>query len=70
MPTSTMLTARLPAVVWMSETELQSAILVHPQERNIHSKIFGGFLMRLAYETAYSTACLFARAPVSFIALE
>lgn len=26
--------------------------------------------MRLAYENAYSTACLFARAPVTFIALD
>lgn len=26
--------------------------------------------MRLAYETAYSTACLFARTPVNFLALE
>lgn len=30
----------------------------------------GGFLMRLAYETAYSTACLFSRSPVTFVSLE
>ncbi|KAM0751769.1 hypothetical protein T439DRAFT_324959 [Meredithblackwellia eburnea MCA 4105] len=57
-------------VVWMSDTKINSALMMHPQERNVHNKVFGGYLMRLAYETAYSTACLFARTPVSFIALD
>lgn len=54
----------------MSETDVGSAQLMHPQESNVHGKIFGGYLMRLAYESAYSTACIFARSPVEFIALE
>lgn len=30
----------------------------------------GGYLMRIAYETAYSTACLFARSGVTFVSLD
>lgn len=59
-----------PEVVWMKDSGLSTALMMHPQERNVHGAIFGGYLMRLAYETAYSTACLFARAPVTFLALE
>ncbi|KAI5481055.1 acyl-CoA thioester hydrolase [Pseudohyphozyma bogoriensis] len=57
-------------VVWMSDTRINSALLMHPQERNVHNKVFGGYLMRLAYETAFSTACLFAQTPVTFISLD
>ncbi|GAA6000670.1 hypothetical protein JCM10207_004602 [Rhodosporidiobolus poonsookiae] len=59
-----------PDVIFMSDTRIKSAQLMHPQERNVHNKIFGGYLMRLAYETAYATACLFARAPVTFVSLD
>ncbi|BGP37172.1 hypothetical protein JCM10450v2_001078 [Rhodotorula kratochvilovae] len=57
-------------VVWMSDTRINSATLMHPQERNVHNKVFGGYLMRIAYETAYSTACLFARSAVTFVSLD
>lgn len=29
-------------VVWMSDTDVNSAQLMHPQESNVHGKIFGG----------------------------
>lgn len=29
-------------VVWMSDTDVDSAQLMHPQESNVHGKIFGG----------------------------
>lgn len=86
-------TATPADVVMMSDTRVNSAQLMHPQERNVHNKVrlrlplsllgrradrnlrflrqvFGGYLMRLAYETAYSTACLFSRSAVTFVALE
>ncbi|CEQ39161.1 SPOSA6832_00658, partial [Sporobolomyces salmonicolor] len=59
-----------PDVVFMNDTRINSAQLMHPQERNVHNKVFGGYLMRLAYETAYSTACLFSRSAVTFVALD
>ncbi|KAG8910201.1 hypothetical protein FRC02_007346, partial [Tulasnella sp. 418] len=36
--------------VWMKDSKLESVTMMYPQDRNIHSKIFGGYLMRLAYE--------------------
>ncbi|GAA5850806.1 hypothetical protein JCM8547_009093 [Rhodosporidiobolus lusitaniae] len=59
-----------PDVIFMNDTRIKSAVLVHPQERNVHDKAFGGYLMRLAYEAAYATSCLFARSPVTFVALD
>ena len=38
--------------VSMAETLRQSTRLLHPQFRNIHNKIFGGYLMREAFELA------------------
>jgi acyl-coenzyme A thioesterase 9 len=50
------------AHVWpMRSTEMTSLRICHPQERNIHNFIFGGYLMREAFELAYSTAALFTR---------
>lgn len=43
----------------MKSTEMTSIRLCHPQERNVHNLIFGGHLMREAFELAYSTALLF-----------
>lgn len=63
-------TATPAHIVFMAESRVRSANLMHPQYRNLHNKVFGGKLMSLAYETAYSTACLFARSPVTFVALE
>lgn len=37
----------------MSSTAYQSMIVMHPQKRNIHNKVFGGYLMRLAYGTLH-----------------
>ena len=36
--------------VWMGDTTLSKTLLMFPQERNVHQKVFGGYLMRLAYE--------------------
>jgi hypothetical protein len=42
--------------VQMTATMLSSTELMQPQERNRSGKIFGGFLMRQAYELAYSVS--------------
>ncbi|KAH6911882.1 Thioesterase/thiol ester dehydrase-isomerase [Coprinopsis sp. MPI-PUGE-AT-0042] len=44
----------LPDRVWMGETCIDNCMLMFPQERNVHSKVFGGYLMRLAYESILS----------------
>ncbi|KAJ7223031.1 Thioesterase/thiol ester dehydrase-isomerase [Mycena pura] len=57
--------------VWMGDTKLESCMLMFPQERNVHLKIFGGYLMRLAYELGFSNASLFMRGGhVRFLSLD
>ncbi|KAI0063018.1 Thioesterase/thiol ester dehydrase-isomerase [Artomyces pyxidatus] len=56
--------------VWMDDTKLERTMLMFPQERNVHQKIFGGFLMRLAYELGFTTSRLFTRNPVRFLSLD
>mmetsp|Transcript_3924 Transcript_3924/g.9901 ORF Transcript_3924/g.9901 Transcript_3924/m.9901 type:complete len:386 (+) Transcript_3924:87-1244(+) len=45
--------------VSLKSTQMQSVVVCHPQERNTRGKIFGGYLMRQAYELAFSTASMF-----------
>ncbi|NXM70754.1 ACOT9 thioesterase, partial [Serilophus lunatus] len=46
-----------PNSVWMEDTKLKGLQICHPQERNIFNRIFGGFLMRKAFELGWATAC-------------
>ena len=45
--------------IFMEETSLHNALICQPQQRNMHGRIFGGFLMRRAFELAFSTAYAF-----------
>lgn len=56
--------------VWMGETNLEKTMLMFPQERNVHQKVFGGYLMRLAYELGFANASLFTRSHVTFMSLD
>ncbi|KIJ60477.1 hypothetical protein HYDPIDRAFT_139201 [Hydnomerulius pinastri MD-312] len=56
--------------VWMGDTKLEKTMLMFPQERNVHQKVFGGYLMRLAYELAFANASLFTRTHVTFQSLD
>ncbi|GAB4858904.1 Acyl-coenzyme A thioesterase 4, mitochondrial [Ancistrocladus abbreviatus] len=50
--------------ILLRDTCLWNSLICQPQQRNIHGRIFGGFLMRKAFELAFSTAYTFAgRAP-------
>jgi acyl-coenzyme A thioesterase 9 len=57
-------------VVPMKSTSITSSKIMHPQSRNIHGKIFGGYLMRQAYETAFIASTAFCNQRPSFIALD
>lgn len=46
-------------LVPMASTQTSSLRLCHPQERNIHNFIFGGYLSREACELAFANATLF-----------
>ncbi|PVD18341.1 hypothetical protein C0Q70_20890 [Pomacea canaliculata] len=47
--------------VWMRDTQLKTISICHPEERNLWSKIFGGFLMRKAFELAFADASLYCK---------
>lgn len=56
--------------VWMDETIMETHVLCMPQDRNIHGFVFGGYLMKLAYELAYSNALLFSGHRPFFLSLD
>lgn len=45
-----------PGAVWMEDADLQNIIFSHPEDRNNHNKIFGGFLMRHGLELSWALA--------------
>ncbi|XP_012252071.2 acyl-coenzyme A thioesterase 9, mitochondrial-like isoform X2 [Athalia rosae] len=47
--------------VWMETSEISNLIFSHPEDRNYHNKVFGGFLMRHALELSWSSAFLFGK---------
>lgn len=55
---------------YMGDTMLRNLLFTQPQHQNIHGKVFGGLLMRNAYELAFSTAWSFAGAKPLFAGLE
>ncbi|PVG02136.1 Thioesterase/thiol ester dehydrase-isomerase [Serendipita vermifera] len=54
----------------IGKTLLENTMQMYPQQRNIHSKVFGGYLMRLAYELGYSNATIFTRGSLRFLSLD
>lgn len=54
----------------MHNTFRSSVFVMQPQKRNIHNKVFGGYLMRLAFEQAWCSAYIFSGALPSFIACD
>ncbi|KAJ0054289.1 hypothetical protein Pint_03136 [Pistacia integerrima] len=46
--------------ILLRDTRLENSLVCQPQQRNIHGRIFGGFLMHRAFELAFSTAYAFA----------
>ncbi|KAJ1921792.1 hypothetical protein H4219_000526 [Mycoemilia scoparia] len=57
-------------MAWLDETTMESVTLCFPQDRNIHNKIFGGYLMRLAHELAFANACVFTRGRPTYVSLD
>ncbi|XP_061121335.1 acyl-coenzyme A thioesterase 9, mitochondrial-like isoform X2 [Syngnathus typhle] len=59
-----------PNSVWMEDAKLKGLEICHPQERNIFNRIFGGFLMRKAYELGWANACSFGGCRPSLLAVD
>ncbi|EPS61819.1 hypothetical protein M569_12970, partial [Genlisea aurea] len=56
--------------ILMKETCLENSLVCQPQQRNSHGRIFGGFLMRRAFELAYVTAYSFAGTAPCFVEVD
>lgn len=56
--------------VLMRDTALQNTFICQPQQRNLRNRIFGGFLMRRAYELAFSSAYMFSGVRPVFLEVE
>jgi len=55
---------------FMNSSMHNTTRLMYPQNRNIHHKIFGGYLLRQAYEIAEITATLFSKDHPLFLSLD
>ncbi|TKR80324.1 hypothetical protein L596_014413 [Steinernema carpocapsae] len=47
--------------VWLEDSALKNAIICFPVQKNLYGKIFGGYLMRQAFETAFANAAIFCK---------
>jgi len=48
-----------PHSILLSNTKMQNAMMAQPQVQNLHNRIFGGFLVRRAFELAFANAYVF-----------
>lgn len=56
--------------ILIRDTCLDNSFICQPQQRNIHGRIFGGFLMRRAFELAFSTTYAFAGVAPHFLEVD
>lgn len=56
--------------ILLRDTRLENSLVCQPQQRNLHGRIFGGFLMHRAYELAFSTAYVFVGHTPCFVEVD
>ncbi|PKI69780.1 hypothetical protein CRG98_009655 [Punica granatum] len=56
--------------ILMKNTCFENSLICQPQQRNMYGRIFGGFLMRRAFELAFSTTYAFAGAAPRFVEVD
>ncbi|CAD5234428.1 unnamed protein product [Bursaphelenchus xylophilus] len=65
------LNKRIPeGACWMQDTSRRTTINCFPEDQNFYGKMFGGFLMREAFELAAINSKLFARTRTECIAMD
>ncbi|KAJ2794633.1 hypothetical protein H4R20_006158, partial [Coemansia guatemalensis] len=57
-------------MVWLDKTAMESVTICFPSERNVHNKIFGGHLMRLAHELSFANGSVFTKSRPSYVSLD
>ncbi|KAL6655239.1 hypothetical protein ACP70R_006065 [Stipagrostis hirtigluma subsp. patula] len=56
--------------ILLRDTRLENSLICQPQQRNLHGRIFGGFLMHRAFELAFSTAYAFVGQRPCFVEVD
>ncbi|KAL5990794.1 Acyl-coenzyme A thioesterase 2, chloroplastic [Asimina triloba] len=56
--------------ILIRDTRLENSLICQPQQRNLHGRIFGGFLMHRAFELAFSTAYAFLGSRPCFLEVD
>ncbi|KAJ8403289.1 hypothetical protein AAFF_G00355060 [Aldrovandia affinis] len=59
-----------PKSVWMGGAKMKGLEICHPEERNVFNRIFGGFLMRKAYELAWANTCAYGGCRPNLVAVD
>jgi acyl-coenzyme A thioesterase 9 len=59
-----------PHCMLVEQTKLQNCEIAQPQTKNMANQIFGGFLMRRAFELSYATAYVFGGARPRFLEVD
>jgi acyl-coenzyme A thioesterase 9 len=59
-----------PHSILMTQTKMQNAQIAQPQVQNLHRRIFGGFLLRRAFELGFANAYLFGGALPLFLEVD
>ncbi|GMI04345.1 hypothetical protein TrLO_g10866 [Triparma laevis f. longispina] len=59
-----------PSQILISQTELHNSFIAQPQQRNMANRIFGGFLMRRAFELAFATCYNFGGGRPKFVEVD
>lgn len=54
----------------IKSTMIKAVKVCHPQERNLHDLVFGGILMREAFELAYAATSIYCRGRPLFLAID
>lgn len=69
-PLLTMPSLADPHSILIKDTAMQNAMIAQPQVQNLHRRIFGGFLMRRAFELAYATTYVFGGSRPIFLEVD
>lgn len=47
--------------IWMEDAQISNIIYSHPEDRNAHNSVFGGYLMRQALELSWACCYMFTK---------
>uniref|UniRef100_A0A915AJC2 HotDog ACOT-type domain-containing protein n=1 Tax=Parascaris univalens TaxID=6257 RepID=A0A915AJC2_PARUN len=55
---------------WIDESKLKNAIICFPSQRSVYNKVFGGYIMRIAFELAWANAAMYSKERADIVAVD